>query len=737
MAVKQKTAAWIVRHRAVILVLVLLLAAGSAACIGKTRINYDLTRYLDEHTMTKRAFRVMEEEFGGSEQLRVMFADLSDEALSEKIRAMNDLPEVLAATHSPETDVARRDGKTLQLVTLTLNECDAAALVERLRAMFPEAGDYAVGGSVAAQMDVQNSVGREMPLVMGISLAVVVAVLLLTSHAWLEPLLILSVLGVSVILNLGTHFLFPDVSFITFAVSAILQLALSIDYAIMLLHTYNGFCDEGLTPEEAMTQALASCFMRIASSALTTVAGLLSLLFMSFTIGFDIGLALSKGILISMLCVFLLMPAVTLIFQKPLRRTRHRPISFGGQRLARGIWRARRPVAAALLLLVAAGAVLQTMNRYTFSEGDIVSGQGESQRISEVFGSSMPLVLLIPGGSGDEDYAAQRALAERLQAVTVDGRPAVRDIAAMVTTGAQALEYLTVDDVIALTGMEATGMNRLAVGMFFITHGLPEPVRADRLLAAAGDLAAGDETVAELQAALEQANAAFHGKRYDRMLLNLNVNPADRELTEVIDQVMAAAGEQYGEDYYLTGIPMSTYDIGKAFRSDLLKVNIITFLAILLVVSVSFRSLKLPLLLVLVIEGAIWITMGSSAAIGRPIFFVSYLICVSIQMGATIDYGILLSDQYRSLRLAGSASREALTTAMGRALPTVLTSGIILSMAGFIIGKVCSIFYISDIGLLLCRGTLISVAMVLTLLPALLALCDRWIIRAPGETGAK
>ncbi|MDO5327191.1 MAG: MMPL family transporter [Clostridia bacterium] len=717
---KQKAAGWIVKYRFIILIVMLIFAALSAGSISKTKINYDLNRYLDDDTMTKRALKVMEEEFGNSGQLRVMFHDLDDETLSSYLSRLNERPEILAAQHDPETCVAIRDGIRYQLVTLTLTDCDATALVKELRSMFQDVGTYYVGGAAANQMDVQNSVAEEMPLVMAISLAVVVIVLLLTSHAWLEPVVILLVLAVSIVINLGTHFVFPDVSFITFAVSAILQLALSIDYAIMLLHTYHDCRDEGAAPKEAMKSALAQCFMRIASSAFTTVAGLLSLLFMSFTIGFDIGLALSKGILISMLSVFLLMPAVTLIFEKPLRLTRHKPIPLGGQHLAKGIYRLRKPIAILLILLVAAGAVLQGMTSYTFTDS---SAKGETQTINEVFGTSTTLALLIPGGTEDADYDTQRALAEKLQVLKINGQPVIRAISAMVTTGAEALKYYTPQDV-----AELTGMNSMLVSLFFRSQGFGDSVRADRLLAAAESLQAGGETIAPLKAALDQANVAFHGPHYDRMLLELTIPATDQNLIPAIDRILSVVRETYGNDFYITGVPMSTYDIGNAFRGDLLKVNLITFLAILLIVTLSFCSVRLPLLLVFVIEGAIWITMGISRLMHQPIFFISYLICVSIQMGATIDYGILLSDQYVSLRKESLPAADALSIAMKRALPTILTSGIILITAGYIIGQKCSVFYIADIGALLARGALISVLLVLILLPALLALCDKWII---------
>lgn len=717
--VTRKIAAGIVRLRTGILIVMLALAVVCAGCIGKTHINYDLTRYLNSETMTRRALDVMQAEFGSSEQLRIMFRDVSADTLSSCVARLNALPEIQLASHDPETGEKTVDGVACSLVTLTLNaNCDAAALVTHLREMFPECGEYTVGGAAATQLDVQRSVGEEMPQALLIAVAVVLAVLLLTSHAWLEPVLILVTLGVSILINMGTNFVFPDVSFVTFAVCAILQLALSIDYAIMLLHSFNGLCDEGLLPKDAMIEALRRSFMPVSSSAFTTIAGLLALLFMSFTIGFDIGLVLSKGILISMVTVFLLMPALTLLLYRPLRKTRHRPLQLGGAQLGKAVYDIRRWLAGALALAVAAGAYLQTKNTYIFSDAGRSDVQTESAAINAVFGASDPLVLLVPGGDDDGDYARQRALADALQQIQVADQPAVKEISAMVTTGAAALDYYTAAEL-----AKRTGQNVLAVNLFLMAQGLTPPVRGDRLLEKAGGLAAENPQLAQLQSALALAKAAFNGPHYSRMLLTLNFPVSSAETRAAIDQIMAAARAEYGEDFYLTGTGMSVYDIGNAFEGDLMLVNLITLAAILLIVALSFRSFVTPLLLVLVIEGAVWITMAVSYLESQPIFFISYLICVAIQMGATIDYGILLTSHYQSFRKT-MAPREALCAALHKALPTILTSGAILITAGFIIGKRCSIYYISSIGLLLARGALISVILILTLLPALLTLRD-------------
>ncbi len=635
----RKIAALIIRGRYILLAVLLLSAVFSATAISRTRINYDLTTYLDEDTMTIRGARVMQQEFTAANALR-------------------------------ESNDANKSN----------------------------------------MIDLQMRIGREIPVALAIAVSVVLVMLLVTSHAWLEPLLIFIVLAVSIVINMGTNFIFPSVSFITFAVCAILQLALSIDYAIMLLHAYNGYLDSGLEAKEAMTEALAECFMRISSSAMTTVAGLLSLLFMSFTIGFDIGLVLSKGIVISMLGVFLLMPGITLAAEKALRRTKHRALSVGGDRLAGLVWRIRKPLAACMALLVLCGLYLNSRVTYTFSENSSLAN---------------PLALIVPGGDGDEDFDRQRELVSRLQALTApDGAPVVENVRSMVTTGADAIRYYPVEEL-----AEKAGIPAFVLKAFCALHGLGDPVRADRLADAADVPALFVPALAEMREQIAYPRSLLISPRHSLLVLEGKLAPTDPGFNRNMENIMEAAHSVYGDEYYATGIPMSTWDISHAFRSDLLKVNLITLAAIFLIVAFSFRSLRMPLVLVLVIEGAIWITVGFSALIGEPVFFVSYLICLSIQMGATIDYGILLSDQYRSRRAEGLDPRSAMTAALHRALPTILTSGVILIVAGFAVGKVCTIYYIYSIGLLVSRGALVSVLLMLTFLPALLLLFDRFVIK--------
>ena len=584
--------------------------------------------------------------------------------------------------------------------------------------------------------ELQEKIAQEIPIALMIAVAVVLLMLLATSRAWLEPLLITAVLALSILLNMGTNFIFPKVSFITFAICPILQLALSIDYAIMLLHAYDAFRDAGLEAKEAMTEALAECFMRISSSAMTTVAGLLSLLFMSFTIGFDIGLVLSKGILFSMLGVFTVMPSLTLLLGKALQRTKHKPLPIGGDHLGRLIHRIRKPLAVCMALLTLGAIYLNTRVDYNFS--------GDTE--------PSPIALIVPGGGDGEDLARQRELLSRLKALEkADGAPSTGRTLSMVSE-------FPAEDI-----AEMAGISPALLKGYLALFRLGDPVPLNRLLdsldrdldpllsGGAGFLevltpffpaGAGNESAdpasrlaalrEQLHAQAAKIRASFIGPRYSRLAVYPTFTPSDDRFVEYMGDILDTARDVCGEGIYATGVSMSTYDINNSFNSDRTVVNLITLAAIFLIVALSFRSLRMAVVLVLVIESAIWMNMACSALIGEGVFFISYLICLAIQMGATIDYGILLSDQYRARRAEGLDPREAVTAALKKALPTILTSGVILVVAGFAIGKVCTIYYINSIGLLVSRGALISVLLMLTFLPALLTLCDRFIIRQAG-----
>ncbi len=758
-----KIAEKIVKFRWLIVVFFVLATAVCITTVDNVTINYDFTKYLSEDTITSKSLKMMKNEFGYTEQLTVMLISPKDGEARALCESLDSRDGVLKASYDPDTDRKVVDGIAHERVSCVLDCEDSLSFTENLQKELEARTDFCefvLSGAGAQTLEIQDNIAAEVPIALLIAVLVVIAVLFLTSHSYIEPLIFLIVLAVSIVVNMGTNFVFPSISFVTFAVTAILQLALAMDYSIMLLHNFIDLRDTGLDDRSALVKALARSFMPIASSSLTTVAGMCALMFMSFTIGFDIGIVLAKGIIISMLTVFTFMPAMILVFAKTLRRTMHKPLPLGGKYIGRMAVKMKRALPIALILIIIASAYAQSKNEYSFSDAGT---DMKSKLVSDVFGESNQLVLLIPKGETDADYDLQRKLVSRLTDIRIGGKQAVTQVMSMVTTGEMALTYLSPADLqnmleeqnmltdeninamlealpniggnsginlggefakIMLTSMVKSG----TFGDYiFSMLGLEGSVRADKLIEAASEKIPDNPLTEELVNTLELARSMFMGESLSRMILIMDIPLMGTEANKPLEEIMAILNELYpNEQTGIAGLSMSSYDISSAFGTDILRVSIITIIAILLIIAISFRSLSIPVILVSVIQGAIWITMAVSVIKGERIFFMCYLICVAIQMGATIDYGILLAGNYKRLRTTLNRN-EAIERAVELSLPTIFTSGIILIVAGFAVGNVCTVYYIYSIGRMLARGAAISVFLVLVLLPALLLVADRLI----------
>lgn len=712
----------IVRRRTVILLIGILITAACSTQMSRVTINYDIASYLNKSTVTRRTLDIMNSEFGNIEQLTVMFSGLADgeaERISDDFGAREG---VMYASFQPEEDEKTLNGVRYQKVNLFLTMEDPVGFIRELeKELDSKKCEYWMSGSAAQTLRTQRSISAEIPIAMAISVVVVVAVLFISSHSYIEPLIFVIVLLMSIVVNMGTNWIFPSISFVTFAVSPILQLALAMDYSIMLLHSFFDFRDRGMDDEEALVKALANAFMPIASSSLTTIAGLSALMFMSFTIGFDIGIVLVKGIAISMISVFTLMPALIMMFAKLLRKTMHRALPLGGRQVGAFANASRRVLPLILIAVILVSAYIQTKNEYVYMDP---TDSSQDRLIYQVFGRSNQLVLLLPGGETDEDYETQRALAEKLTQITSNGKPAVSNVTAMVTTGAQAIREYTAGEVAELLDIPS-----IAANFYFGAMGFGTSARGDVLVEKAAALMPDNAEVQELKKTLDFAKTMFRGPNYARMILRLDLPDVGDETFRVLDEISACMEECYpGGANGIAGTSMSSYEICEAFSGDLLRVSLITIAAIFVIVMISFRSFCVPTLLICVIQGAIWMAMSVSVFRGEKLFFMCYLVCLTIQMGATIDYGILTTTNYLKERKTLKPS-EAIVSAMTLSMPTIFTSGLILTAASFLVGKVCTVYYIYSIGQMLARGALISALLVLFLLPPMLLNLDKWLVR--------
>ncbi|MBQ9197241.1 MAG: MMPL family transporter [Clostridia bacterium] len=729
---KQKLARFIVHTRVLWMALLLCLSVLAAFSMSKTRVNYDLTSYLAEDTETKRGLNLMNGEFEPVSAMSVVLADVSREEAEAHAARMAAMEGVITATHDPEEGFREQDGHSYRLIAVnTVTARDE----EVLDAVEEQLADVAhmISGGAKDNRYLRESIIREMPTVMVVSCAIVFVILLVMTGSYLEPFIFFAVIAVSILLNMGSNWIFDSISFITFAVTAILQLALAMDYSIMLMNSFDRLLAQEMAPREAMAQALCDAFMPIASSALTTVAGMLALVFMSFTIGYDIGVVLAKGIILSMLTVFLLMPGLLTLTAPLLRKTRHKTLRVSGRGVARLADALHGALPVSLIALILVSALLQVQNVYTYTVRDI--GE-EARMISGLFGQSNQLVVLYPRDDSDEGVARQQELAERVSALTLDGAPLVRKVVSMVTTGKAAVTYYD-----AASAAELTGYSEAAIQSIVNVMGIETPIRGDVLLDKLANLSraisflmpkGAQEQLEQAREMLKAANMVFNGPHYSRALLSLDLSLAGDHNHEAIEAIRGILQDVYGEDTAMAGTLLAMDDIAISFSGDLRRVSLITVIFVFLIVLLSFRSLAVPTLLVCVIQGAIWINMCFSNWYDGSIFFMCYLICMGLQMGATIDYGILLTNHYRAMR-ASLPPREAAAQAVGLSVQTILTSGLVLVVAGFTVGIVSTVYYISSIGTMLGRGALISVALVLLLLPKLLQWLDRWIVKSADK----
>ncbi len=727
---QQKLARSIVRVRFLLMALLLGLSVLAALTLGRTKVNYDLTSYLAENTETKRGLNLMNGEFTPVDALSVVLIDASEKDAVAEANAIAAMNGVILSIHDPAEGYKEADGHSYRLISVNMSADTAEETLSEVEERL-SGTQHLISGGVKETRKLRENINSEMPTVMLVSCVIVFFILLAMTSSYLEPFVFFVIIAVSILLNMGSNWIFDSISFITFAVTAILQLALAMDYSIMLMNSFDRQRASGTEPKQAMILALGDAFMPISSSALTTVGGMIALVFMSFTIGYDIGIVLAKGILLSMLTVFLMMPGLLLTLSPLLDKTRHKPVSISGKGIGRISGTLRGAVPVLLILLIAFSAFMQRSNVYTYTVRNI---DEEAIKIGEIFGQSNQLVLLFPRDDSDEGIARQERMIDEISALTADGKPVVQKAMSMVTTGKAAVTYYD-----AVSAAQLLGRSESSVRTALSLMGIKTPIRGDRLLDALSEKMkrysflmpeGAEQQLEEARSLLKKADAIFNGPHYSRALLSLDLSFSSPHVHDTIVSTRSILRDIYGEDTAMAGTMLALDDIAVSFHKDLQRVSLITVLFVFLVVLISFRSLLIPLTLVCVIQGAIWINMCFSNWYDGDIFFMCYLICVGLQMGATIDYGILLTSHYRALR-AALPPAQAAAQAIQLSVQTILTSGSALVVAGFSVGIVSSVFYISSIGTMLARGALISVVMVLFLLPRLLQWFDRWIVRAP------
>ena len=715
----------------------------SAASVNKVQVNNDITTYLPSDTETRRGLTIMDQEFVTLGSANIMVSNITyetAEALSEEIAAV---PGV-SGVEFDDTKEHYHDAAALFTVSFEGEE-QAPETIESLERVKLLLEGYDYYPSTTIGLDTSASLQKEMTVILAIAAVVIVVVLLFTSKSYLEIPVYLIVFATAAVLNMGTNYWFGTISFITNAIAIVLQLALAIDYAIIFCHRYMEERDNGLDAREADISALSKAIVEISSSSLTTISGLVALMLMQLRIGFDMGIVLAKGIVISMLCVFLLMPGLLMLFHNAIEKTRHKNLVPHISWLGKGVVKLRFILPPIFLIVLVAGAVLSARCDYVFDTNDTdfdnkPAWRIADEKVTETFGQKNTIAMLVPRGDYDKEGAILRQV-ESLEPVTqVTGLANIEVEDGRMLTDTmnprQFAELAGVDVELARLLYQAYGLSveeygaifqepdEYAVPLLDIFEFLVEQI--DKGVVTLDEEQA--EKVDDLREQLDMGIEQLRGENWSRLVFVADTPTEGTETYELLDEIRAIGQTYYGDNVILVGNSTNAFDLSSSFSQDNAKISILTALFVMVILLFTFKSAGLPLLLVLTIQGSIWINFSFPVLQGTNLFFLSYLVVSSIQMGATIDYAIVITNRYLELKTVMDRKQAAIE-ALDQSFPTILTSGSIMAVAGFLIGGISTDATIGSVGLTLGRGTVTSILLVMTVLPQLLLLGDSLIER--------
>ena len=732
----QKVAAVIVDRKTFFFLAFIVMAVFCALSRYWGNVYDDITSYLAKDTETRRGLDIMESEFTTFATANVMVSSITYDAaekLAPKIGAIDGVRSV----EFDATEAHYKNASALFAVTFdgdTTSEVSEKAMDE-IKSLLADYDTY-ISSEVGNPME--QTIKSEMVVVLGIAVFIIIAVLLFTSKTYMEIPVLLITFGAAALLNMGTNYWFGTISYVTDSIAVVLQLALAIDYAIILCHRYTEE-REHLEARDAAVAALSKAIPEISASSLTTISGLAALSLMHFRLGYDMGIVLIKAIIMSMLSVFLLMPGLLVLFSKLIDKTHHRSfvpkISLWGKLTVK-----TRYVIPPLFLIIAAAAFVFA-NRcpyvYGYSTLDTVK-QNESKiadkMVASTFGTDNLVAMLVPSGSYEKEAQLLNVISAQPEVESAMGLANIEAMDGYTVTSAltpRQFAELTDQDIEAARllyaayavnekdyGQIVSSIDDYTVPLVDIVLFLRDQENAGYITLERDMSDMLDEMCAELEFGLAQ----LEGENWSRFVIYLNLPEESEETYEFLDTLHGIAGAYYS-DCVLVGESVNARDLRSSFSTDNLLISILSALFVVVVLLFTFRSVGLPLLLIIVIQSSIWINFSVPYLTSSNLFFISYLIVSAIQMGANIDYAIVISSRYLDLKKS-MPIKEAMIETLNQAFPTIITSGAMLASAGLIIGRMTSDNTISSIGTCLGRGTIISIFLVMGVLPQILLLGD-------------
>ena len=712
-----------------------LFAAACVLCsmmLGKVKTNSDLSYFLPPEMETRRGMTIMSEEFATYATASVFFDGISEEDATSISEQISEHDRVALVTFDTSEDYYK-DGKALIVISFdgVVDDDGVAEAMKDIEGLF-EGKEYTVFSNIG--QDFNARIASEMGGVLLISAIVILAVLLFTSRSYFEVVIFFAVFAVAALLNMGTNFIFGEISSITNSVAVILQLALAIDYAIIFAHRYQDEAALSDDNKKALTTALARSIVEVASSSLTTISGLAALTLMQFRLGRDLGLVLGKGIICSMLTVLLLMPGLLSLFPKLLKKTAHKNLVPSLEGWGRHLVRRRLVYILIFALVLPAAVFFSSKTEYAFSDAqidEIVKSESreEWRRVEDTFGSLANIAVIVPRG----DYEAQRSLISDIK--EMDGVKSVTGLADIKYDGVKSVtDKVKLGELMDRFGVTADDVPLLSMLGIDISEAEFSVVEiADMIDISTLGAEDGNAELAHSLKLLNFATSQLRGENYERIIVSSTLPIEGEEGLALVDAIKEKAVEYCGDESLVIGDITSARDLKESYKSDSVLIAILTIVFVFLILFATFRSPVAAILLVFVIQGSIWINFSIPYLFDFKCSFVTQMIVSAIQMGATIDYAIVMLSRYRAKRETCD-KKTAVALAVAESFPTVITSGAILSVAALLIAFRVSDVYIGHIGFAVGRGAIISIVLVLTVLPALIMLFDGLITKTTIRT---
>jgi len=737
-----KVATFIVDRRNLFFLLFGIALIFSVVSMNWVSVENALSAYLPDTTETSKGLDRMEEQFITYGTAKVMVTNIPYEEAEKIYEELNALESIIMLDFDNAKEYYN-NFSALYNITFGYEETDERALeaLAEVEAMLEGYDTYvstSMGNASAEQL------AKEMSVISVLVAIVVVSVLLFTSQTWAEvPVLLLTFCSAALITK-GTNFIMGTISFVSNSVTIVLQLALSVDYAVIFCNRYKEE-HQTLGIREADIVALSKAIPEISSSSLTTVGGLIAMMFMQFGIGVDMALCLIRAIVLSLLAVFLLMPGLIMLFGKAMDKTRHKSFIPKIPFVGKFAYKTRYIMPPLFLVLIIAAYIVQShcpyVYGYTMLETPVQSdAMLVDELIEESFGSENFVALIVPAGN----YEQEKKLLKELDSLPeVDHSQGLANTEAMdgymltdKLTAREFSELLEVDYEIAELLYMAYAVNdenyaKIVNG--FANYSVP---LIDMFMFLYDEVDEGYVTLDDdLMDTLEEAHTKMQialdqlqGEDYSRMLVYLTLPEEGEETFAFLEKMHEIANKYYEGEILIPGEATSQYDLYKTFQVDNTVVNVVSILAVLVVLLFTFMSAGMPVLLIMVIQGVIWVNFSFPSIQEKNVFFLSAMIVSSIQMGANIDYAIVISGRFMELK-DKMPKKDAIIETMNFAFPTIITSGTMLALAGIFIGQMSSDGAVCGIGQCLGRGTILSIVIVMFVLPQILLLGEKIIDR--------